>query len=31
MKFSCNPPRPEPRKAWHGLNRNQSVAKEHPK
>jgi hypothetical protein len=30
MKFSCiPPPRPEPRKAWHGLNRNQGVIGEH--
>jgi hypothetical protein len=32
MKFSCippPPPTPEPRKAWHGLCKNQSVAEEH--
>jgi len=29
MKVSCiPPPRPKPRKAWHGLS-NQGVAKEH--
>jgi hypothetical protein len=29
MKFSCIPPRPEPGKAWHGLNRNQGAGGEH--
>jgi hypothetical protein len=30
MKFSCiPPPRPEPGKMWHGINRNQGVAGEH--
>jgi hypothetical protein len=25
MKFSCIPPKPESKKVWHGLNRNQGV------
>jgi hypothetical protein len=29
MKFSCIPPRLEPIKVWHGLNKNQGVTKEH--
>jgi hypothetical protein len=29
MKFLCIPPRPEPGKAWHGLNRNQGAIREH--
>jgi hypothetical protein len=30
MKFSCiPPPRLEPGKAWHGLNRNQGVVRKH--
>ncbi len=29
MKFSCILPRPEPRKVWHGINRNQVVVGEH--
>jgi hypothetical protein len=29
MKLSCIPPRPKPRKTWHGLNRNQGAAGEH--
>jgi hypothetical protein len=30
MKFSCiPPPRPELRKAWHGLNKNQGAVREH--
>jgi hypothetical protein len=31
MKFSCIPPPPrtKPRKVWHGLNKNQGVAREH--
>jgi hypothetical protein len=29
MKFSCIPPRRELGKAWHGMNRNQGVAREH--
>jgi hypothetical protein len=29
MKFSCIPPRPELRKEWHGLSRNQGAASEH--
>jgi len=29
MKFSCIPPRLEPGKVWHGLNRNQGVVREH--
>jgi len=30
MKFSCiPPPRPEPGKMWHGINRNQGVVGEH--
>jgi len=29
MKFSCIPPRPKSRKAWHGLNKNQGATSEH--
>jgi hypothetical protein len=29
MKFSCIPPKPEPGKTWHGLSRNQGVARKH--
>jgi hypothetical protein len=30
MKFSCiPPPRLEPKKVWHGLNKNQGVVGEH--
>jgi hypothetical protein len=29
MKLSCIPPRLEPRKTWHGLNKNQGVVGEH--
>jgi hypothetical protein len=31
MKFSCIPPRHEPRKAWHGLIKNQGAVGEHDK
>jgi hypothetical protein len=31
MKFSCIPPKPEPGKTWHGLSKNQGVAREHEK
>jgi hypothetical protein len=31
MKFSCIPPRSKLGKAWHGLNRNHGVTKEHDK
>jgi hypothetical protein len=27
--FIYPPPRPEPGKAWHGLSRNQGVARKH--
>jgi hypothetical protein len=29
MKFSCIPPKIEPRKTWHGLSRHQGVVGEH--
>jgi len=29
MKFSCIPHRPKPRKAWHGLSKNQGAAREY--
>jgi len=29
MKFSCISPKLEPGKTWHGLSRNQGVAREH--
>ncbi len=29
MKFSCIPPKPKPRKTWHGLSRNQGAVGKH--
>jgi hypothetical protein len=29
MKFLCIPPKLEPRKAWHGLSRNQGAIRKH--
>ncbi len=29
MKFSCIPSRTKPKKAWHGLSKNQGVVGKH--